>query len=372
MSTPAPDDRPADSPVDGAADPLGGRPAGVPAGTPYHRLAHLREAWARPARPVLTVLVAIIAYVVLASILLVAIVTSLALLPGDQPDLGMHLRDPSSPLDVGVSLAMGALWCPAALIGARFGGWRPTRWLLSVTGTFRGELVRAAALPVGAAALLGTVVMTGIVWASRPWLGADSVGAGQALFAAALALVLGLAKAIGVELALRGMLLQALGTWLRSPALTIVFATIVSLAVSGFSRTGIVLALTMGLACGYLAWRSGGLELPILLTASLTISGGVVAALNRIAEPAIRDLLGLDGVQLSIGWAGYRTGETTSAAAAIPGVASGSILGAIGIGLLALIIAALLGRWIGRREQLAAAEPVRRPADAPAPEPVAV
>lgn len=236
----------------------GGVPAGtpaphVPAGTPYHRLAHLREPWARPGRPVLTVLLAIIAYLVLASILLVGVVTSLALLSGADPELGMRLGDPASPLDVGMSLAMGALWWPAALIGVRFGGWRPVRWLLSVHGSFRWELVRAAALPVAVASLLGTVVVTLLVAWTDPSPAAGSVEPWPALLATVLAAVVGVVKAIGVELAMRGLLLQAIGTWLRSPLLTIVLAALLTLPAANLTGPGLLLALLLGIACGWLA-----------------------------------------------------------------------------------------------------------------------
>ena len=370
MSTPAPDDRPADSPTAGAAGPLAGRPAGVPAGTPYHRLAHLREAWARPARPVLTALVAIIAYVVLASILLVAVVTVLALAPGSPQELGTRLSDPASPLAVLVTLAMGALWIPAALIGVRFGGWRPVRWLLGVVGSFRWDLVRSAAVPVVAASVLGTVLVALLVAGLGGGVAAEPAAIGPAILAGILATVLGIAKAVGAELALRGVLLQAIGTWLRSPVLTIGLAALVSLAAASYSAPGLVIAAAMGVACGYLAWRSGGLELPVLLTASLTAGGGIVAVLLRIVAGSVA--LGAAEPASGAPLAAEQLGRTATGAASIPGVASATVPGAIGIGLLALVIAALLGRWIGRREQLAAAEPVRRPADAPAPQPVAV
>ncbi|MFC0674397.1 CPBP family glutamic-type intramembrane protease [Brachybacterium hainanense] len=340
-------------------------------GTAYPRLAHLRAPWSRWWRPLLAIGVAILAYVVLAQILVVAVVLVLPLLPGTDPELGMALGDPASPLDVTMALLMGALWWPSALLGVRVGGWRPARWLWSVTGAFRTGLLRAAALPVLGASLLGTVLVTLLVALLDPSPGASPSATGPALAAAVLATVLGTAKAIGAELALRGLALQAVGTWLRSPWLTVPVATLLALPAAEPTAPGLLIAAAMGLACGYLAWRSGGLELPILLSASLTVSGGLVAAVMRILEGWVNPIL-FPGPDLAIGLQKAQLGSTASGAAGIPGIASATVLGAAGIGVLALLIAAALGWWIGRREGLRPGEPVRRAADAPAPELLAV
>ena len=97
---------------------------------PYHRMATLRPEWTARSRVLLTVLAALLAYVIMASALLVVTVLLLALIPGLSITLGVASGDPTSALDVGLALAMGALWLPAGLIAVRFGGWRPapTAW----------------------------------------------------------------------------------------------------------------------------------------------------------------------------------------------------------------------------------------------------
>src|SRR5699024_8933843 len=68
-------------------------------GTAYHRLATLRPEWASRSKPLLAVLATFIAYVVLASVLLVGSILALALLPGVNIALGIISGDPTSPLD---------------------------------------------------------------------------------------------------------------------------------------------------------------------------------------------------------------------------------------------------------------------------------
>jgi hypothetical protein len=64
--------------------------------------------------------------VVLAYLVLVGVVTTLALVPGVDPlGIGQVQGDPASPLSVFVALALGAFSLLAGLAGVRFGGWRP-------------------------------------------------------------------------------------------------------------------------------------------------------------------------------------------------------------------------------------------------------
>ena len=116
-------------PADAAAP--GSTPDAAPSATPamaYHRLATLRPAWSRPAKPLLSLGAALLAYVVLSSVVLVTAVLLLAVVPGVNIARGVTSGDPTSPLDVGLALAMGAMWLPAGIVGVRVGGCRPGSW----------------------------------------------------------------------------------------------------------------------------------------------------------------------------------------------------------------------------------------------------
>ena len=97
---------------------------GTTPATPYHRMARLRPEWSRAAKPLLSLGAAFVAYVALSSVVLVAAVLMLAVVPGVNIARGVTSGDPASPLDVGLALAMGAMWLPAGIVGVRVGGWR--------------------------------------------------------------------------------------------------------------------------------------------------------------------------------------------------------------------------------------------------------
>ncbi|MGP9693542.1 lysostaphin resistance A-like protein [Brachybacterium sp. AOP25-B2-12] len=285
-SPPAPDSPAPDNQAPGSSARVSPAPdtpaAHVQApGTPYHRLATLRPEWARPWRPVLTVFVALVAYTVFASLLLVGSVTVLSLLPGTDPDLGKNLGDPTSPLDVFFQLAFAILALPAALLGVRIGGWRPTELLWSVAARFRWDLLRVRG-PV-------TILVLAVV-AAVPLLTGDlrpvaDVPAGQLVAVVALILVLAPLQAVGEELAFRGLGQQAIGTWLRSPVWAILIPVPLALIGRGYSGEALLNAAVLGLCAGFLAWKTGGLELPILLHLAVEGTTSIAAAFGGPVNP---------------------------------------------------------------------------------------
>ena len=331
--------------------------------TAYHRLATLRSAWSRPAKPLLSLGAALLAYVVLSSVVLVTAVLLLAVVPGVNIARGVTSGDPTSPLDVGLALAMGAMWLPAGIVGVRVGGWRPlgTAWSIAaqlrrdrsllLAGIGAGAVVAAAAAIAGA--LTGTVGTAAEPSASVP----------QLLLVTLLALVLAPLQAIGLELSLRGTVMQALGTWLRSPVLPVLAGTAVMLIGRDLTPAVLLPALALGLSAGVLAWKTGGLELPIALTTTLTVLAHLVGAFGAGS-----------GAGAGVGAVGAAAAApgTSAAALSVPAAAAseaalaGGITGAIAL----LLLTGLLVVWIGRREGVRLLEPVARPAGLEAPAPV--
>lgn len=300
-------------------------------GLPFHRLAHLRPAWAAWWRPLLTVFAALVAFTVLASLLLVATVLALSLLPGAHArELGRRLGDPSSPLDVFMILAMGAILVPSALVGVRIGGWRPVGTVLSVTGGLRRELL-VRGLPVLVPFLLVAGGLAVVDPMPRP-----PADAGRTAAVMVLVVLLAPLHAAGAELAFRGIAQQALGTWLRHPAVPILLPVPLGLLGRGLPDAGaVVTALATGAACGALAWKAGGLELPILVH------------------------LGVTGSAMLLGPCG---------APSIPG--AGSVPAAALTLATLLLVTAVLVVQVSRRERIGLLQPVRRPVGLPAPDPV--
>jgi membrane protease YdiL (CAAX protease family) len=303
---------------------------------PYHRLAHLRPEWARWFRPLLTALAAGVAQIVFAYLVLVGTVTVLAILPGVDPlAIGRSQGDPASPLSVFVALALGAFAVPAALLGVRIGGWRPVRTLWSVAGRVRRDMLAWGAvrmLPVLAlAAIAGMLVGTGP--AQLVPRGSDGAIVGVLVLTVLLAPL----RAVGEELVFRGIGQQAIGTWLRSPFWAIVLPVPLSLIGRGFGADAGALAgaALISLCSGILAWKSGGLELPILLQLG---TFGLTALLAPFGAPVF------------------------------PG--QGASIAPWGIAVFLLTV--LLCDAIDRRHGLRMGEGLARSADAPAPQRVRV
>jgi membrane protease YdiL (CAAX protease family) len=85
-------------------------------------------------------------------------------------------------------------------------------------------------------------------------------------------------QAAGEEFLVRGLVLQNVGAWIRQPRVSAVVAIGVStalfVAAHGNTDPWIVIDLAItGVACGWLAWRTGGLEAPIALHAVNNVVG---------------------------------------------------------------------------------------------------
>ncbi|MEE1650121.1 CAAX protease [Brachybacterium sp. J144] len=346
-------------------------PRPVEDATPYPLMTRLRPSWSTVPRPLLTVLATLLVYVIGASALLVGTVLLLAVLPGVNVALGVTSGDPASPLDVGLALAMGALWLPAGMVGVRVGGWRPLGTVWSVEARWRRGMLRAlgpwvaggAVLVVAAAAVAGALVgpADGSVMGSAA---ADGSGASVAtlLVLAVVVLVLAPLQAAGLELALRGIVLQAAGTWIRSPLAGILAAAAVTLIGRELSAPVLIPALTLALCAAVLAWRSGGLELPIALTTVLTVASLLVSALAA-------------GTGAGAGAAALVAGVSapgTSGAALAPADSSAALAGGVAAAIALVLVTAVLLVRLGRLEGSSPFIPTTRPAGVEAPAPVAV
>lgn len=350
-------------PADG--DAPDGTPVAAPSDAPataYHRLAALRPAWSRPAKPLLSLGAALLAYVVLSSVVLVTAVLLLAVMPGANIARGVTSGDPTSPLDVGLALAMGAMWLPAGIVGVRVGGWRPLGTAWSVAARLRPDRSLLLAGAGGGVAVVVLAALAGML-AGAPDIAAAGASIPQLLLVVLLVLVLAPVQAIGLELSLRGTVMQALGTWLRSPALPVLAGTAVMLIGRDLTPAVLLPALALGLSAGVLAWKTGGLELPIALTTTLTVLAHLVGAFGAGSGAGA----GVGAVGAASAAPGTSAAALSVPAASAPEAAlAGGITGAIAL----LLLTGLLMVWIGRREGLRLLEPVARPAGLEAPAPV--
>lgn len=351
--------------------------------TPYHRLAALRPEWSARLRPLLTVVAALIAYVVLASVLLVLMILVLALAPGVNVAIGVTSGDPTSPLDAVLALLMGALWLPAGIVGVRVGGWRPLGPAWSVAARFRRDLLSplGAWVAAGALATVAIAAVAGHLASSGESAGAPGGGVSvlQLLLVVVIVLVLAPLQAVGLELALRGMILQAVGTWLRSPVVPFVVVAGISLIGRQLTPAVVIPALALALAAAVLAWKSGGLELSIILTLTLTVGSLIVSALAAgtgagAGASALSAAVAAPGTSAAAladhgAAAGY---DELASAGSFAGLDDAALAGGAASAVAALLLTALIVVMISRREGLRLLEPVGRAADAAAPGPVLI
>ncbi len=335
----------------------------LPVAVPFHRMATLRPAWAGRLRPLLTLAAAFVAYVVLISVVLVLTILVLALVPGVNVALGVTSGDPTSALDVTLALAMGVMWLPAGFIGVRFGGWRPLGTAWSVAARPRRELLRAYGLWAGGMGVLVVILAA----AAGAIVGADGPEPGttaswlQLLAVTVVVLVLAPLQAAGLELALRGTVMQALGSWLRSPLLPLLAASAVMLIGRELTAAVVLPALALGLAAGILAWKSGGLELSIMLTATVTVVSHLVSAVGAGSG------IGAGAAALNAAAAAPGTSAAALAATAT-GSGSAAVAGGIAAAIALLLVTVVLMARVSAREGVRLWEPVVRPADEPAPD----
>lgn len=236
-------------------------PQSVPPAGPlaYHRAARLlphRHHWWRP---LVAVAVAAVVYVMSCVQLMVPLLVAGEISPAFA--VSETLADPLNPVDQLLGLGMLALLVPAVLIGS-VAGYGRAGIALSVTGRFRWGLLGRAALVV--VPVYVVINLVGNLILERDAIVVPPLGAGV-LLAWLIALVLSPLQCAGEELAFRALPMQALGTWLRRPVLGILLPVPLFVLGHGYDWLGQVHLAVFAIAMGALAWKTGGLEIPILL-----------------------------------------------------------------------------------------------------------
>lgn len=175
-----------------------------------------------------------------------------------------ELDDPTNPFDLLFLLGSIAVILPAVILGSRWGG--GMRGLIhSIAGHVRWKMLWQAALvilPIYAAVHGVTFIISPP--ADFAW---PAAGARTALVFA-LILVLTPLQSAAEEYLFRGLPLQLLGTWFRSPLWGIVPPVPLFMIGHGYNWVGQIDLAAFALCMGFLVWKSGGLELAIVVHAA--------------------------------------------------------------------------------------------------------
>lgn len=281
----------------------------------YHRMGHdhpNRTWW----RPLTTLLVVLVSYLLLA--LVAGLVLGVATLT--LPDVagffsvvvsdGYDFDDLTDPATLLIGLGCLALAIPAVRWGTRLGGGRPSGGVDSVVGRFRWRLFASFLRPAAVAVLPILALLLVLDPAAAHWTSASA-------WILVLALVLVPLQAAGEEYLFRGLIMQVIGTWLRSP----LWGLAISLPLFTFGHIydakGLVSVAVFAAVATWVTWRTGGLEAAVALH-----------AMNNSAIFALGALGMADLNATSAGWP-----QTVLS------------------GVIPLIFAGLVQRWWSRQEQ---------------------
>ncbi|MDO4897713.1 MAG: type II CAAX endopeptidase family protein [Rothia sp. (in: high G+C Gram-positive bacteria)] len=259
------------APAYGQVPPPGWRP-GYRAETQqlgYHRLA-LADPKNRWWTPLVELAIAAPVYLVLS--LLVTVLLFVALFSDLDPAinsgvLGTLQTIQSAALESPVMFAYVfgsvALMFPAMWLARIIMGPRPWGLVHSVAGRMRwGWLLMC----LGIAALFFVVLPFGLDFALGSQLVASPTASGTKLILLLVLVALIVPfQAYAEELVFRGYLIQTLGRWLKHPAWAIVLPAPLFMLGHAYDLWAQLSILVMGLAAGFVTWRTGGLEAAIAL-----------------------------------------------------------------------------------------------------------
>lgn len=239
----------------------------------YHRLS---RAWKNPRwwKPVVGLLLTGAAYIAATMVLLLALLVvdpeSFNSIADEPLDESLDMYDQTS---FGLVFGMIALMLPAALVGFRLVGMKPVGLLSSVAGRLRWKLMLRCVYPA-VTALLFSMALGQLISPESPE-SAQTISV-SAIWILMLLILVPL-QAAAEEYVFRGGLMQTIGAWLRHPAWAILLPVPLFVVGHGYNLPGQLSIAVFAVACGWLTWRTGGLEAAIVLH---VVNNVVVAAMG--------------------------------------------------------------------------------------------
>jgi membrane protease YdiL (CAAX protease family) len=295
---------------------------------PYHCMSRLTRRTGRWWRPLLVLLLALGLAAAAALIALVLGVIGMAIdeLGGNLPAPSAEFEDATNPTDYLVMLGTLAMFVPVVMLAFRWAGARRgqmTGTLHSVAGRFRWGLLGRATLvvlPVYAVINVGSFLLMPPDDLAVPRAGASLVAC------YVIIVLLTPLQCAAEEYTFRALPQQMLGTWLKAPFWGIVLPVPLFMLGHGYDAWGQVDIAVFALCTGLLVWKSGGVELSIVLHVSNNLTLFLVAPF--------------------------------SASSLVQGDTGGPVELALSVVPLVLVTAGMWW-WVSRREGVGLWEPVR-------------
>lgn len=238
----------------------------------YHRLFRgiPRYGWWKP---IVALVLGTIFYFTLQTVYLLIVAIAYFTASGEEmTQAGLEalaLPDTQRPITLIAALGSIILMIPALWAALWAVGYKPIGRIWSVAGRIRWGWIGRSVLPALAGLAVMNLVGIGleIVFGNGAEVTAEAphIDVTAAMWSALILLVLLPLQCTAEELVFRGVLMQSLGSWLRSPWLAIALPAVLF----GFSHIydvwGWCAVVAMALAAGWLTWRTGGLEAAIVL-----------------------------------------------------------------------------------------------------------
>lgn len=246
----------------------------------YHRLA---QSWRKPRwwKPLAGLLLAAVFWVLMFLTALVPFVMSGV---GDPP-LEDEPLDFYRETDLGLGLFMIALMLPAIMLGFRVMGCAPLGLLSSVAGRVRWAWMARCCVPalLAYSIAVGAAVLFGHTEAVEP------EGYRFSWLLLLLALLLVPLQAAAEEYVFRGGMMQTVGAWLKHPAWAILLPVPLFMIGHEYDLPGQVSMLIFAVACGWITWKTGGLEAAVVLHVvnNLVVFGMGLAGLSDMNQTEV-------------------------------------------------------------------------------------
>ena len=280
-----------------------GQVVGQRAPLAYHRLAHLDPRTARWWRPFTTLGVAAglllaLAVLGLAAGLVMVMVSELASIPAALTP-SVNLENPRNPVDLLLGLGLIALLMPVVVLGLRWGGGQRGT-VHSVAGRFRWKVAFRAGivvLPLYAFLHWSLIALAPPEDASMPPVDASL------LAVVVVVLLLTPLQCAAEEYAFRGLPMQLVGTWLPTPIVGVVLPVPLFMLGHGYDWVGQIDIAVFALSMGFLVWKSGGLELAVVVHTANNLPLFLAAPLSptSLQQGAVDPWLLLVSLPLTLG-----------------------------------------------------------------------
>lgn len=221
-------------------------------------------------RPLVAVALAALLIISVSALFGVVALVATAALSGGMPDAAtveaLFVPDVTNPISVALSLLSVAAWIPLIFFSLWAVGIKPLGMLNSVAFRLRWNRIGKFAIAAVAVVVLAQTVSVALTYLAGEGSGALFTIEPLALVLSLLAVLLLVPfQAAAEEYAFRGILMQALGSWMKTPIVPIVLPTVLFMLAHAYDIWGLLEVLLLGVTAAWLTYKTGGLEAAIVI-----------------------------------------------------------------------------------------------------------